>query len=206
MTQLTPAEAVERLKEGNKRFTGGVKSVESLLAYSKMAELAEKGQTPFAIVLTCSDSRSPVEMIFDEGLGDLFVVRVAGNVVAPSLIASMEFAVANFHSAIIVVLGHTKCGAVDACVKHVENPAEELPSPHLEELIGRIRPAVEKTLTRTKANHSETVENAIIENILRSRSLILAQSQIVRDAVARKELLVEPALLDIHTGTVKFLS
>ena len=145
---MTPTQAIQRLQEGNNRFTSGLKSVDSLLAYSKMAELAEKGQTPFAIVLTCSDSRSPVEMIFDEGLGDLFVVRVAGNVVAPSLLASMEFAVANFHSSVIVVLGHTKCGAVDACLKHVQNPTEELPSPHLEELIGRIRPAVERTMRR----------------------------------------------------------
>ncbi len=206
MTQPTPSEALERLKEGNKRFTSGVKSVESLLAYSKMAELAEKGQTPFAIILTCSDSRSPVELIFDEGLGDLFVVRVAGNVVAPSLIASMEFAVANFHSAVVVVLGHTKCGAVDACVKHVENPGQELPSVHLEELVGRIRPAVEKTLARVKTNHKEKVESSIIENIFRSRTLLLDQSKIIRDAVASKKLLVEPAVLDIQTGIVKFLS
>jgi carbonic anhydrase len=203
---MSPESAIERLKEGNKRFTSGLKSVDSLLAYSKMAELAEKGQKPFAIVLTCSDSRSPVELIFDEGLGDLFVVRVAGNVVAPSLLASMEFAVANFHSSVILVLGHTKCGAVDACVKHVENPAQELPSPHLEELIGRIRPAVEKTLIRVKTNHKEKVDTAIMENVLRSRSLILAQSQIIRDAVAQKQLLVEPALLDIHSGIVQFLS
>ncbi|MEI6790859.1 MAG: carbonic anhydrase [Myxococcaceae bacterium] len=206
MTEMTPHLAAQRLQEGNKRFISGVKSVDSLLAHSKMADLAEKGQKPFAIVLTCSDSRSPAEMIFDEGIGELFVVRVAGNVVAPSLIASMEFAVANFHSSILVVLGHTKCGAVDACIKHVQDPVKELPSPHLEELIARIRPAVERSMIQHPIGEGAFLNHAIKENVLRSRSLILEQSRIIREAQERKELIVQPAILDISTGIVQFLS
>jgi len=112
----TPGSALEVLLEGNKRFTSGTRSIEPMLSHLKMPSLAANGQKPFAVALTCSDSRSPAEMIFDQGVGDLFVVRVAGNVIAPSLLASVEFAVANFGSPLIVVLGHTLCGAVKATI------------------------------------------------------------------------------------------
>lgn len=201
-----PAQAIERLQEGNGRFTTGLRSVEPMMAHLKMAELAAKGQKPFAIVLTCSDSRSPVEMIFDQGLGDLFVVRVAGNVVAPSLLASMEFAVANFGSSAIVVLGHSLCGAVKATIGHCQAPTTALPSPHLEELVGRIRPAVEFTQRERKLDSGdEFLHHATVSNINRSKSLILEQSRIIRDAVEAGNLVIEGALLDIASGNVKFL-
>lgn len=206
-TPTNPQQAIERLIEGNQRFTSGIRSVETMLGHTKMADLAAKGQKPFAVILTCSDSRSPVEMIFDQGLGDLFVVRVAGNVVAPSLLASMEFAVANFGCQTIVVLGHTLCGAVNATVKHTIDPSTPLPSPHLEELVGRIRPAVEAT-ERGKhgkdPSHPDFLHAATLANIKRSQELIFEQSRIIRDLVEKKSLSVEGAILDISNGKVTF--
>lgn len=202
----SPKQALETLKEGNSRFINGVRSVEPLFSHMRMAELAEKGQKPFAIVLTCSDSRSPAEMIFDQALGELFVVRVAGNVIAPSLLASIEFAAANFGSCLILVMGHTKCGAVTATLQHCMNPAKGLPSPHLEELVSRIRPAVEKVLSKGNAQDSSTtVESATIENVKRSMELIYEQSHIVRDLVKSGKIGIEGSVLDIHTGKVNFL-
>ncbi|PIT99279.1 MAG: carbonic anhydrase [Bdellovibrionales bacterium CG10_big_fil_rev_8_21_14_0_10_45_34] len=205
MKNTTPKEAIEKLVEGNRRFTTGLVSVETLLSKSKMSELAQKGQRPFAIVLTCSDSRSPVEMIFDQGLGDIFVVRVAGNVVAPSLLASIEFAAANFGSATVVVLGHTQCGAVNAALQQFRHPETPLPSAHLEELISRIRPAVDSVVHKKGASAPNLMDAAIVANILRSRELILEQSKIVSSLVSEGKLSVEPAILDISTGSVRFL-
>lgn len=204
-TPLTPQAALERLKEGNRRFTSGMRSVEPLLAHLRMGDLAKNGQKPFAIVLTCSDSRSPAEMIFDQGLGDLFVVRVAGNVVAPSLLASIEFAAANFGSATVLVLGHSLCGAVGATIQHVRVPSNPLPSPHLEELIGRIRPAIEWTLRECPEDHPELLARSTRENVLRSMRLIESQSEIVRDLIEKGKFSVEGAVLDIATGHVEFM-
>lgn len=199
-------ESLERLKAGNARFASGTMSVESLLSQKKMAELAKNGQKPFAIVLTCSDSRSPVEMVFDQGLGDLFVVRVAGNVVAPSLLASIEFAAANFGSSIILVMGHSQCGAVNATLQHVKKPDQVLPSANLEELVGRIRPAVVRSLSKNAGlSDSEQVEKAAVENVKRSMDLILEQSAIVRGLVEKGEISVAGAVLDISSGKVNFL-
>jgi len=168
-TPLNGIEALKRLMEGNERFINGFRSVEPLFSHKKMAELSENGQKPFVIVLTCSDSRSPVEMIFDQGIGEVFVVRVAGNVVAPSLLASMEFAAANFGSTLLLVMGHTKCGAVNATLQHCKNPAEVLPSVHLEELVSRIRPAVEKTVMKFGyIKDPQMLELCSIENVKRS--------------------------------------
>ncbi len=203
---LTPKAAIERLMEGNRRFTAGVRAVEPLLSHMRMRDLAEKGQKPFAIVLTCSDSRSPAEMIFDQGLGDLFVVRVAGNVIAPSLLASIEFAAANFGSATVLVLGHTQCGAVNATIQHTRNPANPLPSPHLEELVGRIRPAVDHTLKDCSSEHPDLLKNSTIENVKRSMRLIESQSEIIRYLVQAGKISVRGAVLDISTGQVELLS
>lgn len=204
-TKLTPAQAIERLKEGNLRFTGGVRAVEPLLSHLRMKELAEKGQKPFAIVLTCSDSRSPAEMIFDQGLGDLFVVRVAGNIVAPSLLASIEFAASNFGSSTVLVLGHTLCGAVNAAIAHTRDSSKPLPSANLEELVGRIRPAVEHTLLETKIDHPDFLKFSTYQNVRRSMRHIQDQSQIIQSLVSRGSLSIEGAILDIATGRVEFM-
>lgn len=197
-----PKQALARLMEGNQRFTSGLRSVESLMAHKKMPDLAANGQKPFAVILTCSDSRSPVELIFDQGIGDLFVVRVAGNVVAPSLLASIEFAVANFGSPIILVLGHTLCGAVKATCEHVKNPANALPSANLEELVSRIRPAIESVQAEHGKDNPELVRLSTEQNVRRSINLILEQSKIVRDLVAGGKVDVQGAVLDISNGVV----
>ena len=203
--RISHSEAIQRLIDGNLRFVNGVRSVDTLLAHTKMAELATKGQNPFAVVLTCSDSRSPAEIIFDQGLGDLFVVRVAGNVVAPSLLASIEFAVSNLGSSAIVVLGHSLCGAIQATIQHLHGPGSELPSPHLEELIGRIRPAVKAAEKGHNPQADDFVHHATLANIERSRRLILEQSKIIRDYHDQGKVSIEGALLDIATGKVAFL-
>lgn len=196
-------EALQRLLEGNKRFVTGLRSVDPLLAHLKMGDLAAKGQKPFAIVLTCSDSRSPVELIFDQGVGDLFVVRVAGNVVAPSLLASIEFAAANFGSSLVLVLGHTKCGAVQATLQHAKDPSRALPSPHLEELVGRIRPAVEGLPGGIE--RPDALDQGIRANVKRSQRLIYDQSAIVRGLVTDGNLAIAGGVLDLDTGSVMLL-
>ena len=201
----TPEEAIQRLKDGNQRFVSGVRSVEPLLSHLKMRELATNGQKPFAIVLTCSDSRSPAEMIFDQGLGDLFVVRVAGNVVAPSLLASIEYAATNLGSKAVLVLGHTLCGAIGATIEHLRHPEEPLPSSHLEELVGRIQPAVYQVSKKTGLEQADLPNRAVEANVQRSVRLITEQSSIIRKLVDDHGMIVQGSVLDIHTGQVRFL-
>ena len=124
MTQLGAREALDRLREGNRRFVAGVRNLDSLLAPSRRAELVSQ-QSPFAIVLGCSDSRVPAEIVFDQGLGDLFVIRVAGNIVAPSQVGSVEFAATRFSTRLVVVLGHSQCGAILATLEELRRPQED---------------------------------------------------------------------------------
>lgn len=199
---MTPAESLKKLADGNERFVSGLRSIEPMMSHLRLEELAKNGQKPHAIILTCSDSRSPAEMLFDAGIGELFVVRVAGNVVAPSLLASIEFAAANFGCSLIVVLGHTLCGAIKATVEHSLNPSVKLPSSHLEELIGRIKPAVSKC----SANHTgpQLITAATHENIRQSCDQIIEQSKIIRSLVQDGEIAVVGGLLDISNGQVEF--
>lgn len=198
------ATALRRLHEGNRRFTSGVRAVEPLMSYARMAELAEKGQKPFAIILTCSDSRSPVELVFDQGVGDLFVVRVAGNIIAPSLLASIEFAAKNFGCALILVLGHTNCGAVSATISYMKDP-KPLPSSHLEELVGRIQPAVEIAQKRCQRAEEELLQESTRTNVHHSLQLMIEQSKIINELVEKREVSLVGGILDIHTGMVEFL-
>ncbi|MBC7396264.1 MAG: carbonic anhydrase [Bdellovibrionales bacterium] len=201
-----PKQALQKLMDGNTRFINGYRSVEPMFSHLKMAELADNGQKPFAIVLTCSDSRSPVEMIFDQGIGEVFVVRVAGNVVAPSLLASIEFAAANFGSCLILVMGHSQCGAISAAFNHTRNPSNALPSIHLEELVSRIRPAVEKTLAHSHhLDQPDLIAKCTSENVKRSMNLIYDQSAIIRDLMKGGKVSIEGAVLDIRSGKVDLL-
>jgi carbonic anhydrase len=137
---LSAIDALERLHEGNRRFVSGVRSLETLTSQTRRSEFIS-GQKPFAVILGCSDSRVPVELVFDQGLGDLFVIRVAGNVVAPSQIGSVEFAAAQFGTQLVVVLGHTRCSAVQSTVDELLQPGENQ-SRNLRSIVDRIRPAV----------------------------------------------------------------
>jgi carbonic anhydrase len=198
----SPKEALQRLQEGNERFTNGLKSIESFLNLNKLRELAVTGQNPFAVVLTCSDSRVPAEIIFDQGLGDLFVIRVAGNVLEPSLVASTEFAVANFGVGLVVVMGHTQCGAVQAAIDYV-HMKKAPPTSSLAHLIEQIVPAVQSaSALRTDAH--DHLHLATLANIQRSVGGLYMQSRILRNKVESGELHMTGALFDLHSGRVAF--
>ncbi|MEW6056422.1 MAG: carbonic anhydrase [Bdellovibrionota bacterium] len=198
-------EALNLLIEGNHRFVNGLRSVESFQTMDRLKELAEKGQSPFAIVLTCSDSRVPTEMVFDQGLGDLFVIRVAGNIVAPSLLASIEFAVLSFETKLCVVMGHVGCGAIHTTVESELNQNKQL-TPNLEKLIMRIRPAVKTAMSKsTDLSDRKALEHsATQENIRHSVEMIQKRSPLLNEYIEKERLLVVGSLYDIRSGKVEF--
>lgn len=200
---MIPAiEALQRLQEGNRRFVDGIRD-RSLPGQTQRHELID-GQTPFAIVLGCSDSRVPAELIFDQGLGDLFVIRVAGNVVAPSQVGSIEFAAERFGTRLVVVLGHSQCGAVQATLEQLEKPQESR-SPNLRSIVNRIRPAVETLLeTRSACEHEDLLEHAVRANIRTSAQHLRYGSQVLEQLIQEDELLVVGAEYSLETGVVDF--
>ncbi len=195
-------ESLQRLREGNARFVKNVRRTHSLTNAARRAELAV-AQRPFAIVLGCSDSRVPVEIVFDQGLGDLFVIRVAGNIVAPSLIGSVEFAASKFGTRLVVVLGHSQCGAVTATLEELRRPAASQ-SPNLKAIVDRIRPAVESLLSEG-GDPAEIERHAELANIAASVRQLSHGSAIIEQQVANEGLLVVGAWYSIETGVVEFL-
>tara|TARA_R110002096_G_scaffold159011_9_gene324653 strand:+ start:6503 stop:7144 length:642 start_codon:yes stop_codon:yes gene_type:complete len=197
-------EALERLKEGNLRFQADVRGLHSHPSQERRSELVS-GQTPFAILLGCSDSRVPGELIFDQGLGDLFVIRVAGNIVAPSQIGSVEFAASQFGTPLVVVMGHSMCGAVQATLDQLETPQENR-SPNLRSIVNRIRPAVE-TLVEAESGKSpeELLEIAIRANIRASVNQLRNGSAILESLIQDNGLMVVGAEYSLETGVVDFL-
>src|SRR3954467_10622535 len=166
---ISAHEALQRLREGNLRFAANARASDGLLSDSQRAALAA-GQRPFAIILGCSDSRVPAEIVFDQGLGDLFVIRVAGNIVAPSQVGSVEFAAARYETRLVVVLGHSQCGAVLATLEELQRPTESR-SRHLQSIVGRIRPSVETLLdTPLAGDHDALVSIAVRANVRVSAS------------------------------------
>ena len=198
---MTPArEGLRRLREGNRRFVSGRQGDAGLDA-ARRRELAD-GQEPFAIVLGCSDSRVPAELVFDQGLGDLFVIRVAGNIVAPSQIGSVEFAAERFGTRLVVVLGHSRCGAVLATLEAIERPS--FVSPNLRSIVDRIRPALEDTPRDGRTSSEDIVQNAVRANVRASAEHLRNGSAILRDLIARNGLLVVGADYGLDTGVVEF--
>ncbi|MGH8134937.1 MAG: carbonic anhydrase, partial [Steroidobacteraceae bacterium] len=186
------------------RFVAHVRSLDSLSSAARRAELAV-AQKPFAIVLGCSDSRVPVEIVFDQGLGDLFVIRVAGNIVAPSLIGSVEFAAAQFGSRLVVVLGHSQCGAIMSTLEELSQPTANQ-SPNLRSIVERIRPAVQDLLpARPDENAADLVRRAVRANILASVGQLRHGSAIIEDLIASHGLIVVGAEYSLETGVVEFL-
>ena len=196
---ISAAEALERLREGNSRYVAGQSDIDKALSSAKRAELLD-GQSPFAIVLACSDSRVPVELIFDQGLGDLFVIRVAGNIVAPSQVGSVEFAAAQLGSKLVVVLGHSNCGAVDATLKELRREQAHR-SPNLRAIVDRIRPAVEPLLV---GNADTPLRDAVAANVRHSVDRLHHGSSIIEDLVAAGELTIVGAKYSIESGKVRF--
>jgi len=201
----TGREALRRLHEGNERFVANVRSMESFASDARRAELAV-AQQPFAIVLGCSDSRVPVEIVFDQGLGDLFVIRVAGNIVAPSLIGSVEFAAAQYGTRLVVVLGHSQCGAIVATLDQLRRPTANQ-SPNLKSIVDRIRPGIAGLLPgRPGDDESNLVRHAVRANILASVRQLSHGSAIIEGLIVNQGLMVAGAEYSLETGVVEFLA
>jgi carbonic anhydrase len=199
----TALEALERLREGNRRFVAGVRSLETLTSQTRRSDFVT-GQKPFAVILGCSDSRVPVELIFDQGLGDLFVIRVAGNIVAASQIGSVEFAAAQFGTPLVVVLGHTRCGAVQATLEELQRPSENQ-SRNLRSIVDRIRPAVEGLLETDLSRDAEALaRQAVRANVRVSANFLRHGSPILEELIQNGKLLVVGAEYALETGQVEF--
>ena len=189
--------AMMLLKEGNVRFASGKSQHPNLEADRRTSTVAH-GQEPFATILACSDSRDPVELLFDRGVGDLFVIRVAGNVAGPSELASIEYGVGHLHTSLLVVMGHTKCGAVTAAVKDAQVHG------HISALIQRIKPAAERAKQET-SSPEELVPAAIRANVWQTITDTLKQSSAVRGLVVAGKLQILGAVYDLETGKVTWL-
>ncbi|MDZ4724455.1 MAG: carbonic anhydrase [candidate division Zixibacteria bacterium] len=201
---MTSAEkALNRLREGNLRFAAGMRSPNTSLSHSRRAELS-KDQQPFAIVLGCSDSRVPAEIVFDQGLGDLFVIRVAGNIVAPSQVGSVEFAASRFGTRLVVVLGHSQCGAILATLEELQQPAENQ-SRNLRSIVDRVRPSVE-ALLKTELRHDldALVRHAVRANVRVSVDHLRHGSEVLEQLIQNEGLLVVGAEYSLETGVVEF--
>ena len=196
-------EALERLREGNRRFVSDVRGQGASTGQTRRHELVA-GQHPFAIILGCSDSRVPAEIVFDQGLGELFVIRVAGNIVAPSQIGSVEFAVCMYDTPLVVVMGHSMCGAVTATLEELERPSDNR-SPNLHAIVSRIRPSVETLLeTGLKTNPAAMLQRAIRANIRASVSQLAHGSRILEELIEQDRLLVVGAEYSLEAGVVDF--
>ena len=198
---ISATEALERLRAGNARFVSGGQLMESLTNPERRVELAS-GQEPFAIILGCSDSRVPAEIIFDFSLGHLFVIRVAGNIVAPSQIGSIEFAAEQFGTRLVVVMGHENCGAVAATLDELNRPTESR-SPNLSAIVDRIRPAVEP-LTASGAEGAALLKQAVRANVRASVNQLQHGSEILKNQIRDDGLLVVGAEYSLKTGAVDF--
>ena len=201
---MIPArEALARLREGNLRFAANVRGSDAFVSHTRRAELAS-GQQPFAIILGCSDSRVPAEIVFDQGLGDLFVIRVAGNIVAPSQVGSVEFSAERYSTRLVVVLGHSQCGAILATLEELRAPNANQ-SHNLRSIVDRLRPSVE-TLLHTDLRNDEValVKEAVRANIRASVDHLRHGSQVLEELIQKDGLLVVGAEYSLETGVVEF--
>lgn len=199
---VSAQEALTRLQEGNQRFVSGVRSIEAMLGHTRRVELAAE-QSPFAIVLGCSDARVPAEIIFDQGLGDLFVIRVAGNVVAPSQVGSVEFAAEQFGVPLVVVLGHTRCGAILATLDELRSGASH--SRNVRSIVNRVRPSVETLLSTDLRNDEERlVREAVRANVRASADHLRHGSALLEQLIEEGKMLVVGAEYSLETGEVDF--
>ncbi len=200
---MSAQKALQALQEGNHRFVKNMREMSVLADGERRRELVT-GQNPFAIILGCSDSRVPAEIVFDQGLGDLFVIRVAGNIVAPSLIGSVEFAADRFGTPLVVVLGHSMCGAVVATIEELERPTENR-SPNLHAIVERIQPSVSALLAVDRiSNREELIQQAVRENIRTSVMQLRSGSRILEELIRKQKLMIVGAEYSLETGVVDF--
>jgi len=200
---LTALEALARLQEGNRRFVANQTSPDAV-DHARRAALAA-GQKPFAIILGCSDSRVPAELVFDQGFGDLFVIRVAGNIVAPSQVGSVEFAASRFGTRLVVVLGHSGCGAITATLEEITGRATSQ-SRNLRSIVNRVRPSVETLLTsRYHENEDALIRDAVRANVRASVNHLQHGSELLEQLSLNDGLMVVGAEYSLETGVVTFL-
>jgi carbonic anhydrase len=200
-SKVTPQDALARLRAGNERFVAGTRSLEAMLSPMRRHELVD-GQSPFATILTCSDSRVPVELLFDQGLGDLFVIRVAGNVVAPSLVGSVEYAAAVLGCELVVVMGHSRCGAVKTTLDVLRGQAQ-VPSENIRDIVDRIRPSI-SSLAREQSGDPNVLDRAIAANVHASVDALRHGSPLLEQRIKQGTLAVIGATYDIGSGLVDF--
>ena len=200
---IPAAEALKRLQDGNARFVSGVRSLEAMMSQTRRGDLLA-GQEPFAIILGCSDSRVPAELVFDQGLGDLFIVRVAGNIVAPSQVGSVEFAAERSGIHLVVVLGHSRCNAILATVEELGRPTADQ-SPNLRTIVDRVRPSVEPLMAPELGLSREVlVRHAVRANIRASVNHLRHGSELLEKLIDRNGLVVVGAEYSLETGMVDF--
>ena len=198
---LSAPDALARLVDGNRRYTQDLRSAESMLSHSRR-DL--ESQRPVAIVLGCSDSRAPAEIVFDQGLGDLFIIRVAGNIVAPSQVGSVEFAAERYGTRLVVVMGHTGCGAIDATLDAIMRK-EDPTSRNQMSIVDRVRPSIEALVSTDLVNDpSRLRKEAVRANVRASCGHLRHSSQIIETMIERDGLVVVGAELDLATGVVDF--
>ena len=201
---VDPAVALRRLQEGNARFVANLRRSEAMTSAVRRAEVADNHQ-PFAVILGCSDARVPAEIVFDQGLGDLFVIRVAGNVVAPSQVGSVEFAVERFGVQLVVVLGHSRCGAIEATLEALSRPGQAQ-SPGLRSIVDRVRPSIEGLLhTELDRDRPRLVQEAVEANIRASVNQLRHGSEILERLVLAGRLQIAGAEYALDSGQVRFL-
>src|SRR6185312_11591806 len=198
---LSAREAIARLVEGNRRYLQNVRSVDSMLSHSRRDT---QTQRPFATILGCSDSRAPAEIVFDQGLGDLFVIRVAGNIVAPSQVGSVEFAAEHFGTRLVVVMGHTSCGAIDAAIEAVVR-RQGPKSRNLMSIVDRVRPSIESLVSTDLANDPERLRREGMRANVRTSVTHLRHGSEVLEGLAQSDgLVVVGPELALNTGEVNF--
>ena len=200
---ISAQDALDRLRDGNRRFVGNESSTSPLLTPAQRLALINS-QEPFAIVLGCSDSRVPAELVFDQGFGDLFVIRVAGNIVAPSQVGSVEFAAARFGTRLVVVMGHSQCGAVTAAVEEVLGRTSN-ESRNLRSIVDRVRPSVETVVSgRPDRNVDALVSEAVRANVRASVEHLRHGSPVLEELIRAGSLMVVGAEYSLETGVVDF--
>ena len=200
---VSAQDALERLREGNRRFVSDERHPDTLASQTRRVALTA-GQEPFAIILGCSDSRVPAEIIFDQGLGDLFVIRVAGNIVASSQVGSVEFAAARYGTRLVVVLGHSQCGAILATLEELQQPSENQ-SRNLRSIVDRVRPSVEGLLDTTlRHDRDALVHHAVRANIRASADHLRHGSAVLEQLIEDDGLVVLGAEYSLATGVVEF--
>ena len=198
---ISAQRALAALQEGNRRFVAELRSADGVRTRRHVLPV---GQEPFAIILGCSDARVPAEIVFDQGLGDLFVIRVAGNIVAPSQIGSVEFAAETFGTRLVVVLGHSNCGAIHATLEQLARPSREQ-SPNLRSIVNRIRPAVDGLLERgAMVDKDKLMREAVRANIRMSAAHLRHGSEALERAIDRDGLRVVGAEYSLDSGQVEF--